>query len=57
MRLDKLLTLVVNRAGQDYGETDRPLEVKKAELRQRLHQGSATIVYDTQQDMLDIVDG
>ena len=55
--LDKVLTIVVSRAGLDYGETDCPLEVKKIRLHQRLRQGQASIIYDAQQDMLDIVDG
>lgn len=44
--LDALLEEFITREGTDYGEYEYSLEDKRLQLRQRLQEGSALIVYD-----------
>lgn len=50
-----VLQSVVLREGTDYGERERTLEQKVAELLERLHRGEARIVFDSRSQTVDVV--
>jgi uncharacterized protein YheU (UPF0270 family) len=52
--LNGVLENVVLRDGTDYGERERTLEQKVAELRERLRMRQARIIFDPQSQTVDI---
>ncbi len=53
--LDNLLSQFVLREGTDYGIEEISFEVKKKKLLQRLQNGEANIIYDSNADECDIL--
>lgn len=45
----------VNREGTDYGERERTLAEKVADVRRQLERGEARIVFDPESESVDIV--
>jgi uncharacterized protein YheU (UPF0270 family) len=50
-----LLEEFVSRDGTDYGERETPLEQRVRQLRRRLHDGDACLVFDAAGEHWDIV--
>ncbi len=53
--LNNLIIDVITRQATDYGEKERSIAIKKAELLSKLEQGEAVIVYDLKEGFCDIV--
>jgi hypothetical protein len=45
----------VGREGTDYGERERTLEEKVADVRRQLERGEARVVFDPESESVDIV--
>ena len=53
--LERLIAEFVTRDGTDYGDTERPLADKIADVRRQLARGEAKIVYDPESETANIV--
>lgn len=53
--LERLITEFVTRDGTDYGDTERSLAGKVADVRRQLARGEAKIVYDPESETANIV--
>lgn len=53
--LDRLMEEFVTRDGTDYGDTERSLADKIADVRRQLARGEAKIVYDPESETANIV--
>lgn len=53
--LSALIESFVNREGTDYGDRERSLEAKVADVRRQLERGEARIEFDPQTESVNIV--
>ena len=53
--LQALLEEFASRDGTDYGESEKSLEAKTAELREQLQSGALCLLYDTAGEDWDLV--
>ncbi|PYE31583.1 hypothetical protein DFP83_10983 [Idiomarina fontislapidosi] len=54
--LNNIIEAVILREGTDYGERELSLETKAEQLRARLKDGQAVLVYSELHETVDIVD-
>ncbi|HAU1484598.1 TPA: YheU family protein [Legionella pneumophila] len=53
--LDNLISEVITRQGTDYGHNEIALELKTEQLRRKIEQGLAIIIYSAKEHFCDIV--
>jgi uncharacterized protein YheU (UPF0270 family) len=53
--LDNLIVEVITRQATDYGEYELDIQTKKNQLVRQLKNGSAVIVFSTQENICDII--
>lgn len=53
--LRRLVEELVTREGTDYGDRERSLEEKVADVMRRLASGEAAILFDPEQEIVEIV--
>jgi uncharacterized protein YheU (UPF0270 family) len=53
--LDAVIESFVNREGTDYGDRERSLEEKVADVRRQLERGDAQIVFDPKTESVNII--
>ena len=53
--LDNLISEVITRQGTDYGHNEITIELKAEQLRRKIEQGLAIIIYSAKEHFCDIV--
>jgi uncharacterized protein YheU (UPF0270 family) len=53
--LENLIIDIITRQATDYGEYEMDIQIKKNQLKRKLHSGEAIIIFNTKEESCDIV--